>query len=204
MNRNDEKIISYLDGQMNLQEKADFEEELLHSEELRVLLSQYNSVYTSVETEKTKLLQQSYAESIIPEFRRRLEIQKPGLIKVRFVYAMSVFIIIASALYILNLLNTTDTSEQSHISLNDISNNDIEIFLEEANTDNFFFAFSDNDYETIDSIFIRYYSEAVIATETPEESLFALNDIDYQQIENILSEEEMDIVYNEIINKVLF
>lgn len=205
MRENDEKILKYLDGHMNSREKTEFEEELLHSEELRTLFDQYNSVYNLVGTERNKKLKLSYAESIIPAFRRRIESHKPGVIKVRFTYAMSVIIIIASAFYILNLRNAADSPDLSDISVDDVSNKDIEIFLEETATDNnFLSSFSYNFHETIDSIFIRHYSDAVIASETPEESLFALNDLDYQQIENFLSEEEIDIVYIEIINKTLF
>lgn len=204
MKKNDERIIMYIDGQMSPGQIKDFEKELQSSETLRKELSEYKAVYKSISTAKEKRLNANYTESIIPEFRRRMEEKKSGALNTRFAYIVVSFILIASVIYLVNLLQVQDPGTETVVSFNQIENSDLDIALENMSTDDILLAYSDEDSNELDSILTAYFSETVTSAADSEENLFALNELDYLQIENLLSDEEVDLVYNEIINKVLF
>lgn len=204
MKKNDERIISFIDGQMSPDQKKDFETELQSSETLRREISEYKAVYESINIAREKGLNQDYTDSIIPEFRRRMEEKKSGVLSTRFAYIVVSFILIASLLYMVNVSQVQDPGIEKVFSFNQIENSDLDIALENMSTDDILLAYSDEDSNALDSILTAYFSKTVTSEADSEENLFALNELDYLQIENLLSDEEVDLVYNEIINKVLF
>lgn len=204
MKKNNERIVKYLDGQMSPDQKKHFETELGSSEILRRELSDYKAVYESVRAVREKRLSAEYTESIIPEFRRRMEEKKSGVFNARFAYVVASFVIIASVIYLINHLQIKDSEVENIFSFNQIENSDIDIALENMSADDILLSYSGKDSNTLDSIVATYFSEEAASSAISEENLFALNELDFQQIENLLSDEEVDLVYNEIIDKVLF
>lgn len=204
MKKNNERIVKYLDGQMSPDQKKHLETELESSEILRRELSDYKAVYESVRAAREKRLSAEYTESIIPEFRRRMEEKKSGAFNARFAYVVASFVIIASVIYLINHLQIKDSEVENIFSFNQIENSDIDIALENMSADDILLSYSGKDSNTLDSIVATYVSEEAASSAISEENLFALNELDFQQIENLLSDEEVDLVYNEIIDKVLF
>ncbi len=204
MKNKDEIIIRYLDGQMNPVEKTDFENELNSSEELRKALEEYKAVFNSVELAKNIKLNEDYAESIIPEFRRRLEKQRPINFNIRFAYGFTTVIIIALAVLYFTRLNDTNKLNETELVTNDITPNEIETIFNQMSTEDLILAYEFEETAKLDSLYASYYSREIVDPEYAEENLFALNDIELNEIEDLLSDDEMDFVYNEIINKEFF
>lgn len=204
MKKNDEKIIQYLDGQMSPDQIKEFETELTVSEDLRKRLTDYRKVYSEVYLTKQKSLHPQYSDSIIPEFRRRFENKNSRVFINRFAYTLVSFILIASAIYLLKNVNSQNPDYDTFFTIQEIEDNDIELLFNNLNDDEIILAYKDSKPEKIDSFLSKHYSEEVTSSGLPEENLFALNDIDFHEIENLLSDEELDLVYNEIFNKVFF
>ncbi len=200
----DEKIINYLDGQMNADQKKEFETELVSSHELMQKFTEYKKVYNYISLSKQKNLHQSYSESIIPEFRKRIESKASGAFVKRFAYVLASIIIITSALYLINILIVQNQNPETLLTTIEIESNDLDVLFDNMSADDIILAYNDTNPGVLESLLITHYSESVLDSSLAEENYFALNDIDYYQIENLLSDEELDLVYNEIINKILF
>ena len=98
MKNKEEIVIKYLDGQLNQIEKAEFEDSLKKSIELKNLFDEYKMVYNSVESAKKATMNEDYSASIIPEFRRRLEAKKSVRYNLRYAYGFAALIFIALTL----------------------------------------------------------------------------------------------------------
>lgn len=204
MKKTDEKIIQYLEGLMSPDQIKEFETELTVSEDLRKRLTEYRKVYSEVYLTKQKSLHPQYSDSIIPEFRRRFDDKNSRVFTKQFAYALVSFILIASALYLVNNLNIQNPDFDTFYTSQEIEDSDIELLINNLTDDEIILAYKDSRPEKIDSFLSTHYAEEVTSSVLPEENLFALNDMNFHQIENLLSDEELDIVYNEIFNKVFF
>lgn len=204
MKKIDEKIIQYLDGHMSPEQIKEFESELAVSEDLKQRFAEYSKVYAEVNITKNKSLHPYYSEAIIPAFRKGFEEKTSVVFTRRFAFVLAAFILIASALYLINILNLQNNVSDSLLTIQEIEDNDIELLFNNLTDDELILAYRDLKPERMDSLLSDHYSEEVTSSAIPEENLFVLNDINYQQIENLLSDEELDMVYNEIFNKVFF
>ncbi len=204
MKNRDEIIIRYLDGQMNPVEKTDFENELKSSEELRKAFEEYKKVFHSVECAKNIKINEDYAESIIPEFRRRLEKKSSAHFNFRLAYGLTTVIIIALAVLFFSRVSNTDKIMETELVTNNITPNEIETIFNQMSTEDLILAYEFEETNKLDSLYTSYYSREIVDPEYAEENLFALNGIELNEIEDLLSDDEMDFVYNEIINKEFF
>lgn len=199
-----DRIIDYIDGQMNSKQKEDFEFELKDSIQLQKELEEYKSLFNSVEVEKSRVIDKDYAESIIPAFRERIEKNRPFLFYKKLAYSMSVFSLAALVILLLTLFSSTDENRQSDLFADNSERNDIELYIEQISADDLISSYRESQPEILDSVYKNHYSREIISNDYAVENLFAINDINYQELESILSDEEMDFVYNEILNKEFF
>ena len=70
---NDEKIIKYLDGELQEEEKALFEKDLSDSEVLRNELAAYKKVITEFNDQKYFNTESTYFTNLVPAIREKLE-----------------------------------------------------------------------------------------------------------------------------------
>ncbi|MCH8326727.1 MAG: hypothetical protein IIB83_09265, partial [Bacteroidetes bacterium] len=70
----DEKILEYLDGQLNEDEKILFEKEIISSTELKKIYEEYISVQSKLNEFKDIQVDETYFNGIVPEFSKGLEI----------------------------------------------------------------------------------------------------------------------------------
>lgn len=204
MKNREEMIIKYLDGQLNSAERADFENSLKNSEELKNLYNEYKAVINTVESAKKITLNETYAESILPEFRRRLEAKKSTRFSFRYTYGLAVVIfIVITALFISRSLSP-DKINDSKFAHNDLGEAELETILNQISTEDLLLVYTSEENYKLDSIYEAYFANEIVKDDNADENLFALNDIDFTEIEQILSDEELDFVYNELINKEFF
>lgn len=204
MKKTEDLILKYLDGQMSLQEKSDFEKELNQSNELRDSLDQYKSILFSIDFAKNVKMNKDYASSIIPEFRRRIENKKSVRLNIRYAYVIGIFLIVTAAAIMFQQFNSENLAEREAFVVNDLTQIEIDLLLDQMNSEEIIVAYESEMTANLDSLYTAHYSDEIIFSDLAEENLFALNGIDLREIEYILSEEEMELVYNQIINKVLF
>ncbi|HSL88082.1 MAG TPA: hypothetical protein VK870_02135 [Ignavibacteriaceae bacterium] len=204
MKKINNKIIDYLDGQMNSKQSEEFESELKNSVQLQKEFKEYEFLFNSVEFEKSRAIDKNYAESIIPAFRNRIEKNKPFRFSEKLVYPMYALSLAALILLILTLFSSTDESQQSDLLADNSERNDIELYIEQISADDLISSYRESQPEILDSVYKNHYSREIISSDNAVENLFAINGINYQELESILSDEEMDFVYNEIINIEFF
>ncbi|MBS4033763.1 MAG: hypothetical protein KGZ85_04805 [Ignavibacterium sp.] len=204
MKKFNHRIIDYLDGQMNAKQREELESELRDSIQMQKEFEEYESLFNFVKAEKSKVIDKDYAVSIIPAFRKRIEKKRPLRIYNKLAYAISVFSFAALVIIFITLFSSTDENQQSDFFADNSEREDIEIYIQQISADELISSYRENQPEILDSVYKNYYSREIISNDYSVENLFAINDINYEELESLLSDDEMDFVYNEIINKEFF
>jgi|GEM_PF-5642638 len=186
----DERIIKYIENELTRQERDSFESELNKSAELKREYQKYLNVKVEVDKLKELKLNSEYLNSILPEFRNKLDAQKPFSYRRNLGYAFGVMVVfIAVAFLLRNFLSTaseiTDLqkfaqslNETQQIELLETLNGDTELYnlVEESKLTNLIAANLQIDNEIAEAYNIQY------------------NDL----VEG-LSSKEIEIIYNEIL-----
>lgn len=204
MNNMDERVLKYLDGQMDLSQRKLFEDEIKNSEELRNIYNDYINLMKCVDDEKKKNINSDYAESVLPEFRRRIEQKKYSSRYASFAYGLAIATAVIIVLLITLPINKDSSSSFADLSSEDIDTQEFDRLFDEMATQELITTYDDIKSADLDSIYLSYYSAEITESENQLENLFALNDLEYYEIEQILSEKELEIVYNEIINREFY
>lgn len=193
---NDERIVKYIEGDLNPEERSEFEFDLKNSAQLKKDFESYLKVNQKVRELKDAKLNQAYLDSIIPEFRNNFNIQKPASIKRNLGYAFGAIIAVIISLVIFN-----------NIMFENKDINSVEVFTESLNQDQKlellqslngnneeYNLISENlsDLELADLL----QSELNINNEIAE-----VYDISYNELVDELSQTEADKIYKEILNK---
>jgi hypothetical protein len=204
MKKFNQRIIDYLDGQMNSKQREEFENELRNSIQLKKEFEEYKSLFNFLEAEKSRVIDKDYAESIVPAFRKRIEKKKPFGFSEKLAYPMYALSLAALVILILTLFSSTDENQQSDFFTDNSEREDIELYIQQISADDLISSYRESQPEILDSVYKNHYSREIISNDYSVENLFAINDIIYLELESILSDDEMDFVYNEIINKEFF
>ncbi|HCY77884.1 MAG TPA: hypothetical protein DHV28_18410 [Ignavibacteriales bacterium] len=201
MNNNEEKFFSYLHGQMNYEEKKEFELELIKSADLNNEFNDYKKLMNIVSETKNINLSKDYSESIITEFRNRLEIKSTKKIIPNFRYAIASVIIIVVGYFSFSVLNkeTPDEinsilKEYSYDELNSITKNyDFSIGLEKN--------FNDNDISKIDSIYKQNVSVNLIESIGSKATDYIFVNNNVADVNEYISDNDVDLIYSQLIDK---
>ncbi len=95
MKNNEEKFFLYLNDRMSSQEKKIFEDDLKKSDELNYEFEEYKNLAHSINETKNIEVNKDYSESIVPNFRSRLERtdERKSYINLKYIFASLVIII---------------------------------------------------------------------------------------------------------------
>lgn len=115
MEKND-RILKYLDDQMNEEERAAFEKELASSIELTAKFEEYRNLFSDIKKVKEISIDPSYFVNVIPNFRNRIESKKKKKILTNLALGFSTLtaVIIISLFIFQKPQNTNFTSLSSH------------------------------------------------------------------------------------------
>jgi hypothetical protein len=192
----DERIIKYIENELTSEERIAFELDLGNSLELREAFEKYLRVQKETDELNGLKLNPLYLDSIIPEFRNKLETPKSVSIKRNLGYAFGVMLVFIISIAVLNdFLN--DEGELTEIeeftqSLNE--NQKIEL-LEEINLES-------NDYNIISENISDKELVDILATDMEINSEVAeAYDISYNELIAGLSQQKIEKVYSEILNR---
>jgi len=203
MSKSEDKIIKYLDNQMSESERTDFETELENSAGLKSMFENYKDLFNEIDVEKKKLINQDYAATIIPEFRKRIENNKSSRTQYVFAAGITAAVIVVLFLF-LNPLDTGDSQSDVELAYNNLPESELDYLYSQMTAEELLSINQTDSQPEFDSMYMNYYSTRLIEDEDPVENLFAINDIDLEEIEKILSEQELEIVYSQLINKEIF
>jgi len=196
--KNDERIVKYIENELSPQERHAFEVDLSNSVELREEFEKYLKVNAVTDEIKKLKLDPLYLDSILPEFRDKLDAPKIFSVKRNLGYAFGAMLVFILSIVVLkNFFN----NESEFIDLQEFTqslneNQRIEL-LENLNGEQ-------GVYEIItDSL---YKPELISLFETNlkvNNEVAETYDIEYDEIISGLSKDEVDIIYQEILNSDL-
>ena len=198
----DNRIILYLDNQMNDEERRIFEIELSKSVDLSIQMESYKSIMHSMKIDENDFHDQDYFVNLIPKFRKNLSSNKRSF-KVRTAYA---FAAAASVLVLVILIfNPFKSSENDSLEklISTFSENEAVEILEYYSDD-----LSNIKTEqlngTSDSLFSGLISSELNLQETDLKRLVSADEISIESIYSEIKSEEADLIYNEILKKKYF
>ena len=191
----DERIVKYIENELSPQERNAFEVDLSNSVELREEFGKYLKVNAETDEIKKLKLNPLYLDSIIPEFRNKLETPKSVSIKKNLGYAFGIMLLFILSIAILrNFFNkeselidiqefTQSLNENQRIELLEELNGESEVYnLIPENI-------SENRLNNLFAVNLEINNEIAEAYS-----------IEYYEIVDDLSKDEIEVIYREILN----
>jgi len=189
---NEEKIIKYLDSEFTAEEKKAFEAELENSKELLDEFNRFLELKANVGQVKNIKLKQDYLDSILPEYHRKYPTGKRESIRKSLSYAFGVMLIFIISITILRTFFTdrqqSGAIEEFAQSLNteqkmellETLNGEVPNYNQVTNTD--LVDLLESDLEINNEVLDEY-------------------EISYKDILGDLDDDELNLVYQEVLNK---
>jgi len=201
MINSEEKFFSYLNGRMNSNEKKEFEDELLRSENLKEEFAEYKRLNRIIEVVKGIPLNKDYAASIITDFRKRNESKKISKSYSKVSYAFASIIVIIVGYFLLSIYYKEKTT--------DIDANFTEFTIADLDSLGYYYDYSlnidgslNNDFiNAVDSIYSEKYFASLSESirEKSLEDIVSFNGV--TDVDEYLSEKDVDRIYAKLINK---
>lgn len=190
--KNEERIIKYLDDELTTEEKIAFEKEMESSKELKLEFQKYVTVKEEIEKLKGSRLKAEYIDSVLPEFYNRMRTGKKETIRKSLSYAFGVMLLFIIGIAVLRIFfnNHSDPNniEEFTQSLNE--NQKVELLEKFNGNSEVYNLIPENDIANLLEADLEINSEVAEAY-----------DIGYKEIIGNLSDNELEIVYQEILNK---
>ena len=201
MINNEEKFFSYLKGEMNPEERKIFEQELIHSDNLNQEFDEYKKLNSIIDETKNIPLNKNYSESIITEFRRRKS--SNGLRKIfpTIKFAFASIIIIIAGYFLISQINK-ENPQDVNLLLTQYSDSELDSYINDYDYSNSVEMNINIDaVQRIDSLYSENISASLIES-INEESLTDIVDFNsVADVDEYLSEDEVDLIYAQLINK---
>ena len=201
MINNEEKFFSYIKGKMNPEERKIFEHELIHSDNLNQEFDEYKKLNSIIDETKNIPLNKNYSESIITEFRRRKS--SNGLRKIfpTIKYAFASIIIIIVGYFLISQINN-ESPQDVNLLLTQYSDSELDSYINDYDYSNSVEMNINIDaVQRIDSLYSENISASLIES-INEESLTDIVDFNsVADVDEYLSEDEVDLIYAQLINK---
>lgn len=197
MKTNNEKVLAYLADVMSESEKTEFEKEMQNSDELKMLVEKYSANMDSLKTINDVSLDEMYFANLLPKVRTKLDESKKSKSFNWFVTSIPAAVLSIFVLFNIFYLNTETPQTFQQILNKVVAESDSGTIAQIAKdySTTFYDDFSEGD-EVIDEYL----------TDIDVESIDQSSDITHPVIDayayyDNLSEEEMDHLYNTLINK---
>jgi hypothetical protein len=194
--KTDERIIKYLENELAPEEKTAFEEDLKNSVELKEEFQKYLAVKEEIEHLKNTRLNSLYVDSILPEFRNRVDTRKKVIVKKSLGYAFGVMLIFIVSIVVLKIYfnHQRDLSDIEEFTQSLDEDQKIEL-LDNINGDREVYSLMSENI-TVPDLVLLLETNLVVTDE-----LAKAYDIEYKDMVSLLTEDEIEKIYNEVINK---
>ena len=189
----EERIIKYLDNNLTAEERAAFERELLSSQELKRELEKYLIIKEKINRQKNLKLSSDYANSILFNFHKKTHSGKKETLRRSLSYAFGLILIILVGISVKKIF-FTDTVTKSA---------DLENFTQSLNEDqklDLLESLNDND-DLSSMISGKEYVDLLEKGLVVNEDVLENYDIGYKDLLANLSDNEVEKIYNELINR---
>jgi hypothetical protein len=203
MKNNEDIFLEYLSGRIDKEEKNKFESDLEKSDQLVKDFEDYKKVYQLVNQTKQIELNKDYTESILPAFWAKKNQNKKNQLYLTFAYSIT-FIFFISIGYFLTKTFIINQPNNIQVKLNNLSTQEANVLADNlilqnqtVNENNL----NENEIAAIDSIFSQDFSESVNESIPVYSSLLFDNGYSLTDVGNTLSEDDINSIYSELINK---
>jgi len=194
---NDERIIKYLECELQEDERSLFEKDLSNSETLRNELAAYKKVLTRFDEQKLFDTERTYFTNLVPSIREKLEQRKTINPFRKLGYVVGFILLFVAGYFIFQPFFSSSenilTVEEFADNLTDAELNEmIEYYVTEDKTeliDENLYNFEEDDMETI------------IYASTYESKLAIISDFELNNFMDDIQVVEQEKIYNELINK---
>ncbi len=196
--KNDERIIKYLDGELEEEEKALFEKDLSRSETLRKELAAYKKVLTAFDEQKLFETESMYFTNLVPAIREKLG-QRETINPFRKLGYVAAFILLFVAGYFIFQSLFISSSEQI-ITIEELADNMTDTELDEMID----YLVEGDETELFDEDLYNFEEddlENIIYVSTYETKLAIISDFGINNFLSDIPETEKEEIYNELINK---
>jgi hypothetical protein len=193
---NDERIIKYIENELSSKEKIDFEAELNNSASLKTEFEIYLKVKLQTEELKKLKLNQIYLDSVVPEFREKVNISKSSAMRKNLGYAFGIMLIFIIAIYVLKdfLIDDTRMSDIHEFTQSLDQSQKIEL-LEKLDT-------RSEDIDLLPEIISgNELTELLSSGLVLNEEIVDAYDISNSELIVGLTQNEVDKIYTELLNK---
>ena len=204
MNKYDELIIKYFDGQLSVSDSKKFENDLEINVELKAAFEKYRHVNDLFTNKDEQLLNQEYFSGIVPRFRQTLDkkIKISPVRRISYIFA-TVLLIISSYLLVDNYLLNNSVPDYSIESItNNLSIDEMNELANYISDDYWNLISSDEKLKLLEET--DFSMDDVIADLSVEESLMILSDYQINDLYSLADEEELETAYKEILNKRIY
>lgn len=190
----DEKIIKYLANELSTEERANFDKELSSSEIVREEFNKFLKVKNEIKLSKENNINKDYLDSIVPEFRSKVNNSKPIGIQKNIGYAFGALLVLISSFLIFNNITSSNDSIDSLEHFTESLDEQQKIELLESLNGDFeeYFQLAENSEVPITELI---ENELNVNYEIAE-----VYDISYVELIDQLNPSDADLVYNEILN----
>lgn len=201
MRYNDSDFENYLSGKMTSEEKINFETNLLRSPELSNDFNKYKKLKEMISETRSINLSESYSSGILPRFRNKMEARN----KSKPYQKVGAFITAATSLVIGFTLTINLFINENGQDLNDLA----EIIESEKDSLISSFEISDNLVSKADSESLAkmdsVYNDIISQNIYVEYDFDDFNDLTYDiqniELEQFITDEDVDKIYTILINK---
>lgn len=192
----EEKIIRYIENELTSEERIAFENELKFSAELRNEFEKFLSLKNETNDLKEIKLNNIYLDSVLTEFRNKIQTSKAHTIKsnLRYSFAIMIIFLFSTAIVYYFLPNKPESTDLTEFTKS--LNNSQRIDLLEDIDDGFVPLELISENDSINEIDELLNVELVI-----NNSVLESYDIAYDDLIAGLERDEINRIYNEILNR---
>jgi hypothetical protein len=201
MINNEEKFFSFLKGKMKPEDRKTFEDELMNSDKLNKEFIEYKKLNDIIKETKNVNLKKDYSESIITEFRKRRESKNLKKRHPTIKYALASILIIIAGYFLILQINK-ENQHDVNSELTQYSYSELNSFIDDYDYSNSIeLNIADDAIQRIDSIYSDNISASLIESISRKnfEDIFSTNSI--VDVDEYLSDNEVDFIYAQLINK---
>ncbi|MBK7230537.1 MAG: hypothetical protein IPH97_17095 [Ignavibacteriales bacterium] len=201
MKNHEEKYFDYLKGKMNPNEKKLFEDELQSSDSLRKSFEDYKTLIQIIDKTKNIKLNPDYTQSIVPDFRNKVEVKKFNQVIPKLKYALSFVAVAVLSFYFVYDITTKDSNDIT-TTLAELSTEEMNIVSESidvsASSGN---SLEELSMEKIDALYSEQLSKNILESSEEKTTGNILNGYELSDVEDYLSDDDIEKIYTQLIDK---
>ena len=201
MKNHEEKYFDYLKGKMNPNENKLFEDELQSSDSLRKSFEDYKTLIQIIDKTKNIKLNPDYTQSIVPDFRNKVEVKKFNQVIPKLKYALSFVAVAVLSFYFVYDITTKDSNDIT-TTLAELSTEEMNIVSESidvsASSGN---SLEELSMEKIDALYSEQLSKNILESSEEKTTGNILNGYELSDVEDYLSDDDIEKIYTQLIDK---